>query len=67
MNMSCVIVGADPLAVDSEPPQKVSHLMTRAGYVYMHSCMIKNQPRGNQPSYVDLMMRDERIFKTVLR
>ena len=56
--MSCVIVGADPLAVDSEPPQKVSHLMTRAGYVCMHSCMIKNQPRGNQPSYVDLMMRE---------
>ena len=56
--MSCVTVGADPLAVDSEPPQKVSHLMTRAGYVCMHSCMIKNQTRGNQLSSADLMMRE---------
>ena len=37
MNMSCLIVGADPLAVDSEPPQKVSPIITGTGYVCMHN------------------------------
>ena len=38
--MSCLIVGADPLAVDSEPPQKVRYLTTVTACVCMHNIQI---------------------------
>ena len=39
--MSCLIVGADPLAVDSEPPQKVCYqTKVTTAYVCMHNIQI---------------------------
>mgnify|MGYP001792753782 CR=1 FL=1 len=40
MNMSCLIVGADPLAVESEPLQKVRYQTTVTALVCMHNVQI---------------------------